>query len=333
MRNLSGPQRAAIVFAQLDDSRADALLRSLSENEAVRLLAEVARLPVLSPEEVSLVMSEFSANAFAFRQVRQGGTTVTHRWLEERLGAARASEIMSDLDTAPDSQPLGYLHHVDSAQVASSLSEEHPQVAALVLSSIDPKHAAGVIGHLDRDFAAEVVQRMATIGTVPAAVVEEVARRLDARLSAASLGAGARAAGGVVAAAAVLNNVEPGNDEAMLTRIEASDPMLAEEIRSEMFVFADVVQLDERTLQRVLRSVAPPTLALATKGAESEVVTKFTRNMSERAAEDLQEELQSLGPQRLSAITGAQNAVVKTVRELADRGEIVIGRDNDDIVV
>lgn len=331
--SLSGPQRAAIVFAQLDDWRANALLAVLSEPESVRLLAEVARLPMLSSDDVSLVMSEFSDRALAYRQVRQGGTTVARRRLGERIGADRASEIMSELETAPAPRPLAYLDHVDPARVASFLSTEHPQVVALVLGGIDPEHAARIVDNLDEDVATDVLQRLARIGSVHPAIVEKVARCLDARLSAASLRTSDRAVDGVAVAAAVLNNVETGSEREVLSLIEASEPALAERIRSEMFVFADIGQLDDRALQTVLRSVAPPTLALAMKGAAAEVVDKVMRNMSDRAAGDLQEAVASLGPQRLSAVTAAQGAVVKTARTLADQGEIVIDRDTDRIVV
>lgn len=331
--NLSGPQRAAIVFAQLDDARADALLKTLSDNEAVRLLAEVARLPVLSSEDVALVMSEFATKALSYRQVRQGGTDVARRWLEERLGATRASEVMSELDLSRVTRPLDYLNDMDPTQVAGFLSDEHPQVVALVLASIESEHAAKVIDRFDNDLAADVVHRIATMGPVPPSLVEEIARRLDGRFSAAALGSsGESTAGGVAAAAAVLNNVSPASEQDMLDRIEATDPTLAEQIRNEMFVFDDVVQLDDRALQTLLRSVQLDEVALSVKGAAPDVVDKFTRNLSERAAGDFEEALLSLGPQRLSAINAAQNAVVKAARDLAERGDIVIGRDGDGIV-
>lgn len=329
---LTGAQRAAIVFAQLDDMRADALLKALSENESVRLLAEVARLPVLSPDDVATVMADFGAAALAYREVRQGGAAVARRRLEDRFGAARASEILSDVETVPVSEPLEYLNHVAPAQVAGFLNDEHPQVAALVLSRIDAEHAAKVVDNLDNVVATDVVRRMATMDAVPAAVVEEVARRLDTRLSAAALGVGELAAGGVTAAATVLNNVDPGSEHEVLRRIEASDPELAERIRSEMFVFADVVRLDDRALQTVLRSVDLQTSALALKGVTPDVVDKFMGNMSERTAGDFEEALQSLGPQRASAVNAAQNVLVKTARDLAEHGEIVIGRENDSFV-
>lgn len=332
--NLSGPQRAAIVFAQLDDVRADALLKTLSDNEAVRLLAEVARLPVLSSEDVALVMSEFATKALSYRQVRQGGTDVARRWLEERLGATRASEVMSELDLSRVTRPLDYLNDMDPTQVAGFLSDEHPQVVALVLASIESEHAAKVIDRFDNDLAADVVHRIATMGPVPPSLVEEIARRLDGRFSAAALGSsGESTAGGVAAAAAVLNNVSPASEQDMLDRIEATDPTLAEQIRNEMFVFDDVVQLDDMTLQVVLRNVNLRELALAIKTVTEDVREKFLRNVSERTASDLEEELSSLGPQRLSAIETAQTAVVKAARELADSGTITLGRANDEIVL
>lgn len=329
---LTGAQRAAIVFAQLDDTRADALLKALSENESVRLLAEVARLPMLSPEDVKTVMAEFAEKALEFRAVGQGGPAIARHWLEDRFGAARASEILEDLEAVPVSAPLAFLNHVAPAQVCGFLSHEHPQVAALVLSGIDSEHAAKIISGLDAAYATDVVRRMATTDSVPAALVEEIAERLDARLSMTALGGGELAVGGVTLAATVLNHVDPASEREVLGRIESSDPELAEQIRGEMFVFADVVQLDDRELQTVLRSVDLHTSALALKGASPAVAGKFMANMSERTAGDFEEALQSLGPQRASAVSAAQSSIVSAARELAARGEIVIGRDNDGIV-
>lgn len=330
---LNGAQRAAVVFAQLDDERAHALLKVLSENEAVRLLAELAQLPALSTDDVTAVMNEFAAQTAAYRQVRQGGIEVARRWLEERLGSSRASEVLSEIDSLSVTRPLDFLNHIETSQIAGFLSDEHPQSAALVLANIDSEHAARVIDRFDEDVATDVVRRIATMGPVPPAVMQHVASALEGRLSALRSGMGESVSGGVATAAAVLNNVDRSSEQEVLTRLEESDPDLAEHIRNEMFVFDDVVALDDAALQAVLRAVGLRDIALAVKTATEDVLEKLTRNLSERAAADLTEELQSLGPQRLSAIEAAQTVMVKAARELADSGEITIGRANDEIVV
>lgn len=245
----------------------------------------------------------------------------------------RASEVMSELEVLAAQEPLSYLNRIEPAQIAAFLEDEHPQTVALVLVNVHHEHAAKVLDKFDQDAGTEIVRRMATMGSVPPALVQRIAEELEARLSNLfRAGLGQADAGGISAAAAVLNNIDRTAEREILARLEASDPELAEDIRSEMFVFDDVVQLDDTTLQVVLRSVVLRDVALSLKTAGEDVVEKFMRNMSERAADDLHEEIQSLGPQRLSVIEAAQGTVVKAVRELAENGTITIGRANDELI-
>ncbi len=330
---LSGPQRAAVIVTQLDDERAQLVLRAMSEAEVVRLMAEVARLPSLTAEDVQSVVEEFTTEASAYLYVRQGGMAVAQRWLHDRLGSARAAEVMSELEVAAQDQPLGFLNRIEPAQLAGFIADEHPQTVAVVLANIFHEHAARVLDRIDEDRRADVVRRMATMGSIPAPLVQRIADELTKRLSALMRSGGVVAGvGGVSAVAAVLNNVDRTAEKQILASLEASDPDLAEVIRGEMFVFDDVVQLDDLALQQALRTVVLKDLALALKTATPDVVDKFMRNMSERAAEDLAEEMGSTGPQRLSSIEASQAAIVRAVRELADSGTIVIGRANDELI-
>lgn len=330
---LSGPQRAAVVITQLDDFRAKSLLKSMSENDAIRLMVEVARLPPLTADDVKMVTTDFTSAAGAFMAVRQGGMEIAQRWLQERLGALRAAEVMADLSTAVADDPLHFLNKIDPAQIAGFLSEEHPQIIAIVLANIHHEHAASVLDHLEKGVAADVICRMATTTPVASPLIRRVADTLEQRLANVMRGGGSvSVASGVSAAAAVLNSVDPAIEREILQRIETEDPELADVIRGEMFVFDDVAQLDDMTLQTVLRSVVMKDVALALKTAAPDVVERFMANMSERSADDLKEEIQSLGPQRLSTIEAAQTSVVKAVRELADNGTITIGRTNDELI-
>jgi flagellar motor switch protein FliG len=333
MLTLSGPQRAAVVFAQLDDEHAHNLLKMLSENETVRLLGEVAQLPAVSTGDVDSVMGDFVSQTAAYRHVRQGGLAVARRWLEARLGPARATEVLTEIETLQVTRPLDFLHGVEPWQIAEFLSDEHPQAAALVLANIDSEQAGRVLDRFSEERASDVIQRIATMGPVPPVVVQRVADALEPRISALlRSGTGEHASGGVATAAAVLNNVDWASEQGVLARIETSDPDLAEQLRDQMFVFDDVLGLDDDALQEVLRAVTVRDMALAIKGAGTDVVETFVRNLSERSAADLEEELQSLGPQRLSAINAAQSVVVKVARDLADSGAIAIARATDEIV-
>lgn len=330
--NLTGPQRAAVIVAQLDDDRAHQVLRSLSENEVIRLMAEVANLPSLAVDDVRGIVEEFTTETGAYLQVRQGGMELAQRWLHDRLGGARAAEVMAELELMAKDQPLAFLNRIDPSQVAGSLADEHPQTVAVVLANIFHEHAARVVDRFDQDRRPDIVRRMATMGSVPPQSVQRIADELTNRLSAVLRAGGPADVGGVTAAAAVLNNVDRAAEKQILASLEQTNPDLAEVIRSEMFVFDDVVQLDDVTLQWVLRSVVLNDLALALKTATPDVVERFMRNMSERAGDDLVEEMASLGPQRLSVIEAAQATVVRAVRELADSGTIVIGRGSDELI-
>lgn len=333
MLTLTGPQRAAVVFAQLDDTHAHDLLKMLSEKETVRLLGELAQLPAVSADDVDSVLSDFVTQTAAYRHVRQGGLGMARRWLETRLGPVRATEVLAEIESLRVTKPLDFLHGVEPWQIAEFLSGELPQAIALVLANIDSEQAGRVLDQFGDDRASDIVQRIAMMGPVPPAVVQQVADTLERRISTIlRSGGGEHASGGVTTAAAVLNNVDWASEQGVLARIEEDNPDLAEQLRDQMFVFGDVLALDDDALQVVLRGVPVRDMALALKGAGLDVVEKFVQNVSERSAADLQEELESLGPQRVSAINAAQSVVVKVARDLADNGAISIVRATDEMV-
>jgi flagellar motor switch protein FliG len=332
--NLTGPQKAAVVLAQLDEQRATRLLKAMSETEAVELMAAMASLPTLSPEQVKAVLAEFVGQAAALLQVGQGGIEVARRLLRERLGSSRAEEILQHFVDATPNTPMAVLHRVDPQQIVSFFAEEHPQTVAMVLAHLPAEQAAAVLAYFDEDRRADVARRIATMGKIAPDVLQQVADILDQKLATllhSGAGSGTQV-GGIRTLVAILNQIDRGSEKQILESLEQTDPEVAEEVRNEMFVFDDVVNLDDRTLQRVLRNVVPKDLAVALKGVDERIREKFLRNMSERAAADLIEEVQLLGPTRLSQVEAAQQAVVKVVRELEQAGEIVIARGDDELV-
>lgn len=329
---VSGTQRAAVVLAQLDEDRAQAVLATMTEAEVIQLTAAVAQLPALDAQEVRQVMADFVREAVAHRQMRQGGIGLARRWLHERLGPDRAAEALSEIEaTTTPAASLDFLNHIDPAQIASFLTDEHPQAAALVLANLRREHAARVLDHLEDDLATEVVRRMALMGTVPAAVVQRIGEELGSRLS-SLLGTVGGEAGGVKVTASVLSNLDRSFEKGIFSRLEADDAELAQAIRNEMFVFDDVIALDDTSLQVVLRAVDLRSVALALKTAEPGVVDKFVENLSAGAAQDLTEEIQSLGPQRLSVVEAAQATVVKAALDLAESDAITLGRPDDELI-
>jgi flagellar motor switch protein FliG len=330
--NLTGAQCVAAIIAQLDFERAQRILRQFSENESVRVLFELARLPTLTEDEVRALVTQFSKELGAYIQVHQGGLELAERFLKERLGPQRAAEVLVELRIASDDQPLAFLNTVEPAQIANFLAEEHPQTVSLVIANIYPELAARVLEHMPQEKAADVVRRFASLATVPMETLGEVASILRNRMASMSAGVASSSSGGVPAAAAILNNVERGQDREILKLIEAHDPELAEQIRDEMFVFDDIVHLDDAAIQQVVRSVTLHTLALALKSANRELVDKIKKNSTERFLADLEEETESLGAQLLSKVEAAQSNVVKTVRALIDEGSISVQRAGDELI-
>ncbi len=334
MPTLTSPQKAAVVLAQLDDVRATKVLKAMSESEVVELMAAMATLPALDATAVRAVLAEFVGQAAALLQVGQGGVEVARRLLRERLGAAKAEEVLQQFLQAGQSRPLAILQRIDPQQIISFIGDEHPQTVAVVLAHLPSDHAAQVLATLDDQLRTDVSRRIATMGRIAPDVVQTIATTLEQKLAAVlRAGVGPESeVGGVGSIVAILNQSDRASEKQILASLEESDPELAEKIRNEMFVFDDVVNLDDRTLQRVLRNVVPKDLAVALKGVDDEIRDKFLRNMSERAAQDLTDEIELLGPTRLSQVESAQQAVVKVVRELEATGEIVLARGDDEFV-
>ncbi len=330
---LSGPQKAALVIAQLDEEHAQRVLKSLTEIEVIDLIAEMASLPTLEPPVVRTVLSEFLEQAAVLFQVKQGGVDVARKLLEDRLGRARAEEIISELEMGGQVHPLAFLNKIDPLQVASFLADEHPQTIAVVLAHLSSDDAARVLAEMEEQLRVDVARRIATLGRIPPEAVSQVAEVLERKL--ANLirsGVVTTEIGGISSIVSILNHSERSTEKQILSELEETDPELAEQIRNELFVFDDITNLDDRTLQRVLSNVVAKDLAVALKGVSDQVREKFLHNMSERAQEDLTEEMEILGPIRVSQVESAQQAVVRVVRELESAGEIVLVRGDEQLV-
>ena len=331
---LTGPQKAAVILAQLDANRATRVLRAMSEAEVVDLMSAMATLPALDSSAVRSVLSEFSGQASSLSQVGQGGVDIARRLLRERLGAGKAEEVLQNVVQDTYSHPLAFLHRLDPQQIVNSIGDEHPQTIAAVLAHLPADMAAQVVARMDEGVRTAVAKRIATMGRITPDTIQHVADVLEKKLATVLRSGQTTSAqvGGLSTIVAILNQTDRASEKLILAGLEQSDPALAEEIRNEMFVFDDVVSLDDRTLQRVLRNVVPKELAVALKGVSDEIREKFLRNMSERAAQDLGDEIEMLGPTRLSTVETAQGAVVRTVRELEASGEIVLARGDDEFV-
>jgi flagellar motor switch protein FliG len=332
--NLTYAQKAAVVITQMPQELASAVLAEMSEVEVSRLTRLVATLPDLEPGPVKEVMGEFLDRVRTVAAVKQGGLDVARRLLRDRLGTAKAEEELEALLRAEDRRPFAFLHSLEPERVASLLTGEHPQVIAVVVAHLSAELGAAVLSALDEGTRAEVAVRIGTMGKLPSEAVVSIARALSGQvLDAYTAPDIDGSSGGASALAAMLNRSDRQVERQVLAAVEAADPNLAEEVRRQLFTFEDVLALDDRTLQKVLRAVQPKTLATALKGASAEALEKFTRNMSENAAKDLEEEIEYLGPLRLSEVEGAQMDIARKVREMEAEGEIVVIRQGDEVVL
>lgn len=334
MKTLTGSQRAAIVLAQLDENRAAKVLRSMSEIDVVEIMGAMVSLPALDAEDVKKVLREFTSQAETFIQVSQGGVDVARKLLRERLGGDRADEVLEDLVEERETHPLVFLHRIDVRQVANLVNEEHPQTVAVVLAHLPAESAAQLLADMDESTRVDCVRRLATMGRISPAAIRHLADVLEQK-AASLLRSGsysASAVGGMDPTVAILNLTDRSTERQILSKLEEDDPNLAESIRNQMFVFDDVVSLDDRSLQMILRHVVPKDLAVALKSGGEEIRDRFVKNMSERAATDLLEEIEMLGPTRVSQVEAAQSAIVKIVRDLEASGDIILARGDDEFV-
>jgi len=332
--SLSYAQKAAVVITQMPQELATAVLAEMSEMEVSRLTRLIATLPDLEPGPVNQVMAEFMDRVRTVSAVKQGGVDVARKLLRERLGAAKAEEELEALLRADDHRPFSFLHSLEPERIAGLLSGEHAQIVAIVVANLPADLGASVLSALDEGLRADVAIRIGTLGKLPSEAILSIAKALSSQVMDAYASSEVeRAGGGVTTLAAMLNRSDRQIERQVLAAIESKDPDLAEEIRRQLFTFEDVLALDDKTLQKVLRAVPPKTLAIALKGASEETMQKFTRNISENAAKDLKEEIEYLGPLRVSEIEGAQMDIARKVREMEAEGEIVVIRAGEDVVV
>ncbi|MDA8026341.1 MAG: flagellar motor switch protein FliG [Actinomycetota bacterium] len=330
--DLTGTQRAAVVLVQLGKDVAARVLKSMSETEAISLTLEIARLPKLENDVTRAVADDFVNSLAGIRNLTQGGVDTARDFLAARIGSQAADEILEEFSGATANNPVLFLTHVEASQTASYLQDEHPQMVAVILSFLPPDTAASILSALPDISRADIARRIANMERVDPEVLELAASVLQRKLAGLAKAGPASTRGGIAAVVEMLNRAEQNTEKRILTDLDAIDPELADRIRTQMFVFEDVMNLDDRTLQRVLRQVIPKDLAVALKGVNSQMREKVLRNMSERAAGDLVEEIETLGAMRVSAVEAAQNAVVRVVRELEAAGEIVLTRNDEEMI-
>ncbi|HEY3438471.1 MAG TPA: flagellar motor switch protein FliG [Actinotalea sp.] len=328
---LTGTQKAALILIQLGRDQAARVMSQFDDTEIEELTTEIARLERVDQKTADGVLEEFYERSLGGSSPSsRGGLGVAQALLEASVGRDRAAGMMERLATSLQGQPFEFLQYADARQVVSLLSGEHPQTVALVLAHLRPDHASAIMTGLPPQTQGEVAHRIALMERASPDVVTVVAENLQRKATAVLTPQEMSAVGGVQPLVEIINRADPTTEKLILEGLEARDQSLAEEVRSRMFVFTDIVLLEDRAIQLVLRGVEMSSLATALKGAGDEVKDKILRNLSERARENLVEEIELLGPVRLSMVEDARAAVVQVIRKLEESGQIVIRREGED---
>lgn len=326
---MTAHEKAAILFIAIGGEYAAKLFEHMDDEEIESITLEIANNKQVSAEQKAEVLGEFYQMIMASDYISTGGLEYAQGVLEKALGSDKAMEILNRLTTSLQVRPFDFLRKIDPSQLLNFIQNEHPQTIALVMAYLEPDQAAIIMTGLSAEMQADVAKRIATMDRTSPDVIREVERVLERKIS-SMLTQDFTTAGGIPAIVEVLNRVDRTTEKAIVETLEVDDPELAEEIKKLMFVFEDVVLLDDRSMQIVLRQVDTKDLSLAMKATTEEVTNKIFKNMSKRAAEMLKEELSYMGPVKIRDVEEAQMKIVNIIRSLEDKGEIVISRGQSD---
>ncbi|WP_125614256.1 flagellar motor switch protein FliG [Specibacter cremeus] len=331
---LTGTQKAAAVLMQLSQPAAAAVMTHLSEAEAEAVAVEIVAMRRVSPDVADDVIGEFHEMVVSGRRAALGGPEMAAGLLEASFGAERAAGLMDRLASNLAGKPFEFLEDAEPAQVVSLLEGELPQTIGLVLAHLGPDRASAALAGLPAEQRVDVAQAIATMGAAAPEAVGIVADTLRQRaLAVVSPREKTAVIGGVQPLVEIINRADIATERALLAELESRDPDLAEEVRSRMLTFSDLVHLDDRDVQLVLRGTEARALAMAMKGADAQVIDAIKHNISERNREVLESEVESLGPVRVSEVEQARADVVRTIRELEAEGSITIRRGEEDAIV
>ncbi len=325
-------EKAAILIVSLGSDAANKILVHMEDEDVEQISVEVAKLGKVPPESRHSVIAEFREMCRAQEVVHEGGMSSARRLLEGAFGPERANEIVGRVVEALQVLPFDFAKKADPSQLLSFIQNEHPQTIALILAHLHPNQAAAVISGLPQEARAEVARRIAIMDRTQPEVVKEIERVLERKLSSIAAQDFSKV-GGVKSLVEMLNWVDRGTEKTILENLSETSPELAEEVKQLMFVFEDIVLLDDAAIQKVLREVDTKELALALKGVGEEVQNRIFKNLSERAGTMLKEDMEFMGPVRLRNVEEAQQRIVNVIRKLEDAGEIVVARGGGDEIV
>mgnify|MGYP000986532694 CR=1 FL=1 len=331
-QQLTGRQKASIFIISLGPEKSAQIMKHLTEDEIEQLTMEIANVRTINNDQFKSVTEEFTQLYMASHYLAQGGIEYAKEVLEKALGNEKAISIISRLSSNLQIKPFDFVRNTDPSQLLNFIQGEHSQTIALIMSYLEAEQAAIILSSLPNDRQAEIARRIAIMDSTSPEIIREVEYTLEKKIS--SLGTqDYTSAGGINSIVQILNKVDRSTEKVILETLEVQDPVLSEEIKKLMFVFEDIITMDDRSIQLVLREVESKDLALALKGSSEEVGNKIKKNMSKRAGEMLEEEITFLGPVRLRDVEEAQQRIVNTIRRLEEAGEIVISRGGGDEII
>jgi flagellar motor switch protein FliG len=332
-KELTGKEKAAILVISLGPDVAAQVYKHLSEEEIERLTLQISQVRKVDSSLKEEIINQFHQLALAQDYITQGGIGYAKTVLEKAVGKDEAMQIINRLTSTLQVRPFDFARKADPGQILNFIQNEHPQTIALILSYLDSSQAGQVLSELPQEMQADIARRIALMDRTSPEVINEVEQILERKLS-ATVTQDFTQAGGVEAVVEVLNGVDRSTERTILDALEIQDPELAEEIKKRMFVFEDIVTLDNRAIQRVIREVQNEDLLLALRASSEEVKEVMFTNMSQRMAENFKEEMEYMGPVRLRDVEEAQSRIVGTIRKLEEAGELVIARGGgDDVIV
>ncbi len=329
---ITGVQKAAILLIALGPERSAMIFKHLKEEEIEELTLEIANTRSVTPQLKEAVIDEFYEVCLAQQYIAEGGIGYAKELLEKALGADKALDVIGKLTASLQVKPFEFVRKTEASQLFNFIQDEHPQTIALILAYLNPGQAAMIVSALPPDRQADVAKRVAMMDRTSPEVIKEVEKVLESKLS-SLVNQDYTIIGGVDAVVEILNTVDRSTEKHIMETLEIDEPELADEIRKKMFVFEDILLLDDRAIQRVLRDVDNSDLAMALKSANEQVQTAVFNNLSKRLAVMIKEDMEFMGPVRMKDVEEAQQKIVNTIRRLEDSAEIVISRGGGDEIV
>ena len=331
-KEMDGVEKAATLLIALGPEKSAQIFKHLKEEEIEQLTLEIANTSSVSPQTKEMVLNEFYEICLAQQYIAEGGIGYAKELLEKALGEEKAKSVIGKLTASLQVRPFEFIRKTDPSQLLNFIQDEHPQTIALILSYLPPSQSSLVISSLPPEKQADVAKRIAQMDRTSPDVIKQVEKVLERKLS-SLVNQDYTIVGGVDAIVSILNSVDRGTEKHIMETLEVEEPELADEIRKKMFVFEDILSLDDRAIQRVLRDVDNSDLALALKGATEEVQNIILNNLSSRLAVMIKEDMEFMGPVRMKAVEEAQQKIVNIIRTLEDSAEIVIARGGGDEII